>query len=69
MRYLRFLGFSVAGGLGWVLLCTFGGYFFGNLPVVRDNFSLAILAIIFVSLLPGFFELFAAWRRRRLTTS
>jgi membrane-associated protein len=40
-----------------------GGYFFGNLPVVRENFSLAILAIIVISLMPAAIEAFRAWRR------
>jgi len=62
MAYLRFLSYSIAGGLFWVFLFLLGGYYFGNLPVVKENFTLVILAIIMVSLLPGFFELI---RRRR----
>ncbi|OPY11811.1 MAG: Inner membrane protein YqjA [Syntrophus sp. PtaU1.Bin005] len=62
MAYLRFLSYSIAGGLFWVVLFLLGGYYFGNLPLVKENFTLVILAIIIVSLLPGFFELI---RRRR----
>jgi membrane-associated protein len=65
MTYGRFMSYNVIGGAAWVLLCTLGGYFFGNLPVVQDNFSLVILGIIAVSLLPGLFEIWRARRSRR----
>jgi membrane-associated protein len=65
MTYGRFMSYNVIGGVAWVLLCTLGGYFFGNLPVVQDNFSLVILGIIAVSLLPGLFEIWRARRSRR----
>lgn len=63
MHYPRFLRFSIAGSLLWVSLFVLGGYFFGNLPVVRENFSLVILAIIAISLMPAAVEAFRAWRR------
>lgn len=53
MPYSKFIGFNVIGGVAWVSAFLLGGYFFGNLPVVKDNFSFVILGIIFVSLLPG----------------
>ena len=53
MDYRRFLPFSLAGGLAWVGFFVLGGYFFGNIPVVRENLTLAMLGIIIVSLLPG----------------
>jgi membrane-associated protein len=56
MSYLRFLTYNVVGGLAWVAVCLFSGYFFGNLPFVRKNFSLVILAIIVISVLPAVFE-------------
>jgi len=56
MRYLRFLAYDVVGGILWVGICLFAGYFFGNLPIVKKNFSLVILAIIAVSLLPALVE-------------
>ncbi len=52
MKYHRFLAFSFAGNVLWVTLFTLAGYFFGNLTVVKENFSIAILLIIFISLLP-----------------
>jgi membrane-associated protein len=52
MSYPRFLAYNVIGGVAWVGLFVWAGYFFGNLPVVRDNFSLVILAIIGISVLP-----------------
>lgn len=54
MRYPRFLAWSLAGGAFWVTLFVWAGYFFGNLPVVRDNFSLVALAIILLSVVPLF---------------
>jgi membrane-associated protein len=63
MRYPRFLRFSIVGSLLWVPLFVLGGYFFGNLPVVRENFSLVILAIIVISLMPAAIEGLRAWRR------
>ena len=56
MRYLRFLAYDVVGGIVWVGVCLGAGYFFGNLPFVKKNFSLVILAIIAVSLLPAAVE-------------
>ena len=53
MSYGRFLVFSIAGNIGWVLIFTLAGYFFGNIPLVRQNFTLVILAIIIISVLPG----------------
>ena len=52
MPYLRFLPFSVCGGVGWVFVMTKLGYVLGKKPFVRDHFNAVILAIIFISLLP-----------------
>jgi membrane-associated protein len=65
MTYGRFMSYNVAGGAAWVLLCTVAGYLFGNLPVVRQNFSLVVLFIIFLSLLPAAWELWQARKRAR----
>ena len=56
MSYGRFLSYNVLGGLLWVCLLVFLGYFFGNIPVVKQHYSLVILAIIIISMLPGVFE-------------
>ena len=56
MAYGRFIMFNVFGGILWVAIFTFLGYFFGNLSVVQENFSLVILAIIFISVLPAIIE-------------
>ncbi len=53
MEYGRFALFNVSGGILWVCLFVFGGYLFGNLPVVRDNFEVVILAIVAVSIVPA----------------
>lgn len=53
MTYRRFLAYSVAGGLLWISIFTFGGYYFGNLPIVKENFKLIIVGVIAVSLLPA----------------
>jgi len=56
MTYLRFISYNVIGGLLWPALFIYGGYFFGNLPLVKKNFSLVILMIIVLSILPGVIE-------------
>jgi len=56
MDYPRFFLFNVIGALLWVSIFTFGGYFFGNLQFVQDNFTIVIIAIILISVLPGIFE-------------
>jgi membrane-associated protein len=58
MTYPRFFAYNVVGGIFWVALFTYGGYFFGNLPAVKANFELVILAIILISVLPGVVEFF-----------
>jgi len=62
MYYPRFLFYNVTGGLLWVAICILAGYFFGNLPFVKENFSIFILAIIIISLIPSAVEVFKHWR-------
>jgi membrane-associated protein len=56
MTYPKFLAYNVIGGIAWVFICVFAGYFFGNLPFVRNNFSLVIVAIVIISVLPAVVE-------------
>jgi membrane-associated protein len=65
MSYGRFMAYNAVGGAAWVLLCTLAGYLFGNLPFVRQNFSLVVLAIIFLSLLPAVWEIWQVRKRSR----
>jgi len=52
MRYSKFIGFSVLGSFLWMSVFLTGGYFFGNIPMVKRNFTLVILAIIVISVMP-----------------
>lgn len=52
MKFTRFATFSIAGGIFWVTSVSLAGYFFGNIPIVKKNFELVILAVIAVSVLP-----------------
>lgn len=65
MSYGRFLFYNIAGGLLWVAICVFAGYFFGNLPFVRNNFSLVIVAIVVVSVMPAIVEVVKHRREAR----
>jgi membrane-associated protein len=56
MRYGYFISYNIFGGIVWTALFIFGGYFFGNLPFVRNNFSLVVIAIILISVMPAVVE-------------
>lgn len=56
MDYRRFLFYNISGALAWVFLFTGAGYLFGNLSVVKNNFTLVIMVIIIISILPGIYE-------------
>jgi len=62
MNYGVFLAYNVIGGVAWVAICVFAGYFFGNIPFVKKNFSLVILAIVVLSTVPIALEW---WKSRR----
>ena len=54
MHYPLFLFYNVAGGIAWVCIFLLGGYFFGNIPAIKSNFTVVIVAIIIISVMPGF---------------
>ena len=57
MTYWRFLLYNVVGALLWVGSLVYAGYFFGNAPIVKDNFSIVIIAIVVISILPAAWEI------------
>jgi membrane-associated protein len=63
MTYSRFVLYNVVGGVLWVGICVYAGFFLGNIPWIRTNFEKVILLIIFVSILPGIIEVLRHWRR------
>jgi membrane-associated protein len=62
MTYAKFALFNVTGAVIWVTSLGYAGYFFGNLPIIKDNLTLVIIAIIILSILPGIIEI---WRNRK----
>jgi len=67
MTYSKFILYNVVGGIVWVALFVFSGYFFGNIPLVKNNFSLVIIVIIIISVLPGVIE-FLRHRKKGVKT-
>ncbi len=62
MPYARFIGYNVLGGVSWVVLFLWGGYLFGNIPVVKRNFGIVTILIVLVSVSP----VAIAWLRARI---
>ncbi len=56
MTYGHFITYNVVGGIAWVAIFTLGGYFFGSMPFVQENFTYVVLAIILISVMPGVIE-------------
>ncbi|MFM7339051.1 MAG: DedA family protein [Bacteroidota bacterium] len=56
MRYVTFLTYSIAGGMLWIVSLITAGYYFGTIEIVKKNFSIVVLAIIFISILPAIIE-------------
>lgn len=56
MSYRKFISYNVIGGIMWICLFILGGRFFGNLPSIKNNFTFVIIAIIFISIMPGVIE-------------
>jgi membrane-associated protein len=69
MSYGRFLAYNVIGAFIWVVGFVGAGAIFGNIPIVKNNFSKVILIIIIVSVLPLVFEWWKAWRAARKSTT
>jgi membrane-associated protein len=65
MTYRRFISYNVIGGVAWIATFVLGGYYFGNLSFVKQNFTLVIMAIIILSVMPGVIEYV---RQRRQST-
>ncbi|MGE5847663.1 MAG: DedA family protein [Ignavibacteria bacterium] len=58
MTYSKFILYNIGGGVLWVALFAYAGYFFGNIPIIKNNFSFVIIVIIIISILPGVIEYF-----------
>lgn len=65
MSYGRFMSFNVTGGIGWVAILVWTGYLFGNIPFVRRNFGLVVIAIIILSTVPIALEWLKHWRAKK----
>jgi len=64
MTTAAFVSYNAVGAVAWVALCLFTGWFFGNIPIVKNNFSLVTIAIVLVSLLPMAFEIWSHRQKR-----
>lgn len=56
MTYLHFISFNLIGGVSWITIMLFLGYFFGGLTIVKNNFEMVIFGIVFISILPGIIQ-------------
>jgi len=63
MSYWRFMSYNVVGGILWINIFGWLGYYFGNMPYIKKNFSLVILAIVIISVMPAVIEYFKRKRR------
>ena len=64
MNYRRFITFNLIGGLLWVTIFVTLGALFGNIPIVKDNFEIVTIGIVFISILPMIFEYIRARRSK-----
>ncbi len=69
MKYPKFIAYNIIGALLWVGIFLYAGYYFGNQPIVRKNFTLLIMAILVVSVLPIVYEFWKARREAKLAKS
>ncbi|KKT45998.1 MAG: DedA protein, partial [Candidatus Collierbacteria bacterium GW2011_GWF2_44_15] len=63
MSYKHFIAYNIIGGIAWVTMFLFGGYLFGNIPFVKENFHYVVVVIVLISVVPIFWE--GAKRRRK----
>jgi membrane-associated protein len=64
MSYKRFITYNIVGGIAWVSIFLLGGYFFGSMPIVKENMTLVIFSIIIISLLPPAIKFFSHSRKK-----
>jgi len=64
MKYGHFLVYNIVGGVAWVFIFVLAGYYFGSIPIVKENLSLTIILIIFVSFLPILFKFLTGFRKK-----
>ena len=69
MSYAYFATYNVVGGVSWVIIFTLLGYFFGNIPFVKQNFEFVIVAIILISVVPMFYEWLKARRAKAVSAA
>lgn len=67
MGYLKFISYNLIGSVFWVALAVFGGYFFGNIPFIKNNFSIVVYVIIIISVLPGILVLLKRTKKDKST--
>jgi membrane-associated protein len=66
MTYPKFILYNITGGIAWICVFLLGGYFFGNIPSIKNNFTVVIIVIVILSVMPGFIEY---WRQRRMAVN
>ena len=63
MNFRKYIGYCVAGAFLWVFSMTFAGYFLGQIPIIKNNFEIVVLAIIFISVMPAVIQVFKEKRK------
>jgi membrane-associated protein len=69
MPFARFIGFSISGGILWVVLLTLAGYFFNQIPFISRHFQLVVVAIVLISLIPAVYQAMKGRRNRAISSS
>lgn len=64
MHYGQFISYNMIGGVAWVLIASLAGFFFGNIPFVKENFSLVVLGIVGISIIPMLIPLVKKWLKK-----